>query len=34
VLRHRLLLSYDASADNVSADHVIDRLVEKVAVPA
>lgn len=34
VLRHRLLLSYDANADHVSADHVIDRLVEKVAVPA
>jgi MoxR-like ATPase len=34
VLRHRLLLSYDASADDISADKVIDRLVEKVAVPA
>ncbi|MDE1180949.1 MoxR family ATPase [Paraburkholderia sp.] len=34
VLRHRLILSYDANADNVSADRVIDRLVEKVAVPA
>jgi MoxR-like ATPase len=34
VLRHRLLLSYDATADKVGADHVIDRLVEKVAVPA
>jgi MoxR-like ATPase len=34
VLRHRLLLSYDANADNVSADSVIDRLVQKVAVPA
>ena len=34
VLRHRLLLSYDANADHVSADQVIDRLVEKVAVPA
>jgi MoxR-like ATPase len=34
LLRHRLILSYDANADNVSADQVIDRLVEKVAVPA
>jgi MoxR-like ATPase len=34
VLRHRLLLSYDASADGVGADHVIDRLVQQVAVPA
>jgi MoxR-like ATPase len=34
VLRHRLILSYDANADNVSADRVIDRLIEKVAVPA
>ena len=34
VLRHRLLLSYDANADNIGADKVIDRLVEKVAVPA
>ncbi|GAB5100476.1 AAA family ATPase [Caballeronia sp. HLA56] len=34
VLRHRLLLSYDATADKVGADQVIDRLVEKVAVPA
>jgi MoxR-like ATPase len=34
VLRHRLILSYDANADNISADSVIDRLIEKVAVPA
>ncbi|MFM0224412.1 AAA family ATPase [Paraburkholderia dipogonis] len=34
VLRHRLILSYDANADSISADRVIDRLVEKVAVPA
>jgi MoxR-like ATPase len=34
VLRHRLILSYDANAENVSADKVIDRLIEKVAVPA
>ncbi|WNC91541.1 MoxR family ATPase [Paraburkholderia sp. FT54] len=34
VLRHRLILSYDANADSIGADRVIDRLVEKVAVPA
>ena len=34
VLRHRLILSYDANADGVSADQVIDKLVELVAVPA
>jgi MoxR-like ATPase len=34
VLRHRLILSYDANAENVSPDRVIDRLIEKVAVPA
>lgn len=34
VLRHRLILSYDANADNISADTVVDRLIEKVAVPA
>jgi MoxR-like ATPase len=34
VLRHRLILSYDANAENIGADKVIDRLIEKVAVPA
>ncbi|MDY0834119.1 AAA family ATPase [Pseudomonas sp. SED1] len=34
VLRHRLQLSYDAVADGVSADQVLDRLLEKVAIPA
>ncbi|MBT8051279.1 MAG: MoxR family ATPase [Gammaproteobacteria bacterium] len=32
VLRHRLKLSYDASADGVSANDVIDTLLQKVAV--
>jgi len=32
VLRHRLILSYEAHAAGVSADQAIDRLVEKVAV--
>ncbi len=34
VLRHRLHLSYDAVADGVSPDAVIDRLLDTVAVPA
>ena len=34
VLRHRLLLSYDAVADGVTADQVLDRLLDKVAIPA
>ena len=34
VLRHRLILSYDANADAVSADTVVDKLLELVAVPA
>lgn len=33
VLRHRLHLSYDAVADGVAADQVIDRLLDVVAVP-
>jgi MoxR-like ATPase len=32
VFRHRLMLSYEAHAQGVSADRVIDRIVEKVAV--
>ncbi|BAN48431.1 MoxR family ATPase [Metapseudomonas resinovorans] len=34
VLRHRLQISYDAIADGVGADQVIDRLLDKVAIPA
>jgi MoxR-like ATPase len=33
VLRHRLLLSFEAEADGVSADDVIDRLLGLIAVP-
>jgi len=32
VLRHRLILSYEASAEGVDADRVIDEVVKKVAV--
>lgn len=34
VLRHRLQLSYDAVADGVTADQVLDRLLDHVAIPA
>ncbi|MNG00395.1 hypothetical protein D3C84_833270 [compost metagenome] len=34
VLRHRLLLSYDAVADGIGADQVLDRLLDSVAIPA
>lgn len=33
VLRHRVLLSYEAEADDVNSDHVIDQLLNHVAVP-
>jgi MoxR-like ATPase len=32
VLRHRLILSYDAMADGISADQVIDEILRQVAV--
>jgi MoxR-like ATPase len=31
-LRHRLILSYEANADGLSADDVINELVKQVAV--
>lgn len=33
VLRHRLVLSYEAEADEKSADDIIDSIFEKIAVP-
>lgn len=33
VLRHRLILSYEAEADGVDADHVISELLRRVGVP-
>ncbi|MFA0544418.1 AAA family ATPase, partial [Vibrio sp. 10N.222.52.B7] len=32
VLRHRLILSYDALAEGVSSDRVIDEILSQVAV--
>jgi len=33
ILRHRLLLSYEAIADGVSAEHVVNRVVGSVLAP-
>ncbi len=33
VLRHRILLSYEAEADGVDTDQVIDKLIELIAIP-
>jgi MoxR-like ATPase len=34
VLRHRIQLSYDAVADGISVEQVLERLLDKVAIPA
>jgi MoxR-like ATPase len=33
VLRHRLVLSYEALADGITADQVVSRLLERIPVP-
>jgi MoxR-like ATPase len=33
VLRHRILLTYEAEAENVTTDTVVDRILERVEVP-
>ena len=33
VLRHRLVLSYDALADGVPLDHIITRVLQTVPLP-
>lgn len=33
VMRHRVLLSYEAEAEGVTSDAIIDRLIERVALP-
>jgi len=33
VLRHRLMLSYEAQGEGVRSDAVIDKLIELVALP-
>jgi MoxR-like ATPase len=34
VLRHRLVLSYEALSDSVSAEQLIDRVLQKIPAPA
>jgi MoxR-like ATPase len=33
VIRHRLVLSYEALADRVTADEILDRVLERVPQP-
>ena len=33
VLRHRLVLSYEAAADNITADDIISRILDFIPVP-
>jgi MoxR-like ATPase len=33
VLRHRILLTYEAEAENVTSENLIARLLERVEVP-
>ena len=33
VLRHRILLTYEAEAENVTSDAIVDRILERVEVP-
>ena len=33
VLRHRILLTYEAEAENVTSDKVIDQILAEVPVP-
>jgi MoxR-like ATPase len=34
ILRHRLVLSYDALADDIPADHIVARIMQSVPMPA
>ena len=33
VLRHRLVLSYEALADDVTAEHIVDAILSRIPVP-
>ena len=33
VLRHRLILTFEAEADEINSDTVIDRILEKITSP-
>jgi MoxR-like ATPase len=33
VLRHRILLTYEAEAENINSDNVIDKILSTIPVP-
>jgi MoxR-like ATPase len=33
VLRHRILLTYEAEAEDISTDSIVERIMNKVPVP-
>jgi MoxR-like ATPase len=33
VLRHRILLSYEAEAEEITSDEIIDKILKKIKVP-
>jgi MoxR-like ATPase len=33
VMRHRLVLSYEALSDNVSADDVLKKIIDRIPIP-
>jgi len=33
VLRHRLLLTYEAQAENIKTEKIIDEILQKIPVP-
>jgi MoxR-like ATPase len=33
VLRHRLMLSYEAQGEGISSDQIIDEIIKQVALP-
>ena len=33
ILRHRILLTYEAEAENITSDKVIDKILAEVPVP-
>ena len=33
VLRHRILVSYEAEAENITSEHIIERILQDLPVP-
>jgi len=33
VLRHRIIMSYEAEAEEINSDYIIDKVLETVAIP-